>query len=276
MISIGFLLMAFRRLYELVEIIDKGTEFTPALINWMAVLISLMMFIGAFYIRRIFELQERIDKMRKENDAKVLSAIIKTEEHERKNFSKELHDGLGPILSSIKMGITAIDRTKANASNKRIIDRTEKAIDSAIISIKEVSNNISPHILERYGLEKAIRTFSDTLVTSKGVHFIITSNLNSSRYNYNIEVILYRILCELITNTLKYASASNVTISLIKHDKMLDMCYADDGSGFDFQRNETKGMGLFNIGSRVKSLDGTMEIHTKPGKGFFIKIIIPL
>lgn len=276
-ISIGFFLMAIRRLIELINITNIDHNNTQTLINsWIAVLISLLMFIASIYIRQIFNLQGRINKMRKENEAKILSAIIKTEEKERQKFAKDLHDGLGPILSSIKMAISAINKSIIGETNKRIIDKTENTIDNAITSIKEISNNLSPHILERFGLEKAIKTFTDTIITKENLELILSSNLDGKRYNYNIEVILYRIIGELITNTLKYASASKIEISLFNYEEKLELFYSDNGIGFDIKNNNKKGMGFSNINSRVKSLDGEMEMHSKLKQGFFLKITLPV
>ncbi|MCF8297336.1 MAG: hypothetical protein K9J13_07345 [Saprospiraceae bacterium] len=276
MISIGFALMAFRRLSELIDLIHNVQYDVQTIINsWVAVLISLLMFIASFYIRQIFNLQDKIDKLRKENEAKVLSAIIKTEEKERQKFAKDLHDGLGPILSTIKMAISAINKSIVGSTNQQIIEKTENAVDNAITTIKEISNNLSPHILERFGLEKAIKTFTESIITKGDLEIISSSNLDGERLKYDIEVIVYRIIGELITNTLKHASASQVKISLNKQSRVLELIYSDNGIGFDTSKN-TKGMGLSNINSRVKSLDGEMEIISKKKNGFYIKLSLPI
>ena len=220
MISIGFFLMATRRFIDFLRLIDNkiGWESTP-FDNWIAFLISVVIFIGSFYIRQIFNLQDRINRLRKENESKVLSAIIRTEEKERKKFSKELHDGLGPLLSSIKMAISAINKKIIGEQNEKIVNKTEYAINEAITTIKEISNNLSPHILERFGLEKAIKAFIETVGNDAKTKINLSSNLKGQRYDYNTEVILYRIIGELITNTLKHAMASKVGISLLTYNR---------------------------------------------------------
>lgn len=275
-ISIGFLLMAIRRLIELIEIGNTDIDKQTIISSWIAVVISLLMFIAAIYIRQIFNLQGKINKLRKENEAKVLSAIIHTEEKERKKFAKDLHDGLGPILSSVKMAISAINKSVVGSTNEQIIDKTEIAVDNAIISIKEISNNLNPHILERFGLEKAIKTFTDAIITKNNLKFVFSSNVEGKRYDYKIELILYRIIGELITNTLKYASASKVEISLFNYGNKIELFYTDDGIGYDMHNANHTGMGLLNISSRVKSLDGDIEIRSKLKQGFYLKITLPL
>lgn len=275
-ISIGFFLMAIRRSIEFLDI-NTSDEITNQILvsSWIAVLISLLMFVASFYIRQIFNLQSRLNKLRNENESKVLSAIIKTEEKERKRFAKELHDGLGPILSSIKMAISAVDRSIVGKKNEEIINKTESNVDNAIISTKEISNQLNPHILDRFGLEKAIKTITDTIITKKPFDFIIQSNLKGKRYNYNLEVVLYRILCELINNTLKHASASKIEISLYGNENNMELYYEDNGIGFD-TNDSFEGMGLLNINSRVKSLHGEINIKSKHNNGFFLRITLPV
>jgi len=276
MISTGFFLMAFRRLYELILLLNTNNNTETTISSWVAVMISLLMFIGTIYIRRIFNFQERINNLRKKNEAYVLSAIIKAEEKERQGFSKELHDGLGPILASIKMAVSAINKTILKNPNKKIIDKTELIIDEAIITVKEISNKLNPHILENFGLEKAIKSFTETLITAKEFKITYSSNIKRKRYDYNTEVIIYRIVGELLNNTLKHASATKVDISLFDYGSKLELLYSDNGVGFNIERNTDRGMGLSNIRSRIKSLDGKIEIHSKPHKGFFIKLTIPV
>ncbi len=276
MISTGFFLMAFRRLYELILLINTTNNTETTISSWVAIMISLLMFIGTIYIRRIFNFQQRINNLRKKNEAYVLSAIIRAEEKERQEFSKELHDGLGPVLSSIKMAISAINKTILKDPNKKIIDKTELIIDEAIITIKEISNKLNPHVLENFGLEKAIKSFTDTIITGKEFEIAYSSNIKEKRYDYNTEVIIYRIIGELLNNTLKHASATKVDISLFDYGSKLELFYTDNGVGFNIERNTDKGMGLSNIRSRIKSLDGKIEIHSKPKKGFFLKLTVPV
>jgi signal transduction histidine kinase len=276
-ISIAFFLMAVRRLSEFALFIAEAPQNTTDHFNsWVAVLISLLMFVASFYIRRIFNLQAHIDGMRKENEARVLSAIIETEEKERQLFSRELHDGLGPVLSSVKMAFSAIDLSTVGIKNKTIIEKTEASIDNAITTVREISNNLSPHLLEKFGLKKAIRTFYDANPSPQKPDFKFLSEPETLQITYNIEVILYRILNELINNTLKHADASKIEISVINIGKTLNLHYTDNGRGFDPATKNHKGTGLSNIHSRVKSLGGKVEIHTKRNRGFFLKINIPL
>ena len=270
--------MAARRFYELLQIFHNSEELKIGLISsWMAVLISLLMFVGVIYIRQIFNIQERIDLLRKQNESKVLSAIIRTEEKARQDFSKELHDGLGPLLSGVKMSVSAINKSKIDASNLEIIEHTEQNIDEAITVVKEISNNLSPHILKNFGLHKAVLTFIERFSTLENLDIRLSSDIGEKRFDYNTEIILYRIICELIANTIKHASATKIDINLFYRRNELELIYTDNGIGFDIEATETSssGMGLSNIRSRIKSLNGNIDIFSQPEEGFNVKISIP-
>lgn len=276
-ISLGFLLMAIRRAIEAFYSFYEGATDTMTTINsWIAVVISISMLVSSFYIRKIFEAINQIHQMRKENEAKLLSSIISTEEKERKNFSKELHDGLGPILSSVKMTLSSIEEKNMKPLNIKLLNKTERLVDNAIIATSEISNRLTPHIIERYGLRKAIENFIRNISIKKVIKIDFSSNINKNRFEHKTEVITYRICCELINNTLKHAHASKITILLIESKESIDLKYDDNGIGFDINKQENNGMGLTNIKSRVASLNGTIELISSQNKGFYAHIKIPL
>lgn len=275
-ISVGFLLMALRRLVEAFHVlnIDDPNKLSD-ISSWIAVIISIAMLVASIYIRKIFEVLNRISKLRKENEAKLLSATISTEEKERKYFSKEIHDGLGPVLSSAKMTISAIDKTQFNERNIDLLNKVESLVDNAIATSKEISNHLTPHVIERYGLKKAIDTFIRNVATKETIKIEFSTNIEKIRYSHNIEVIIYRICCEFINNTLKYATANKITILLHDNEKQIVFKYDDNGVGFDIAKQEFNGMGLTNIKSRVKSLNGSIELTSSINKGFYASIKLP-
>lgn len=274
-ISFGFLLMALRRLLEVFYLFNCNTVDIVTIVNsWIAVTISVSMLISSIYIRKIFEVLNRIHQLRKENEAKLLSVVISTEENERKHFSKELHDGLGPVLSSAKMTISAINKSSISERTAQLLDKVENLVDSAIVATREISNHLTPHVLERYGLRKAIETFVRNVVARESIEIAISTNMEKQRYDSNAEVILYRVCCELINNTLKYASAKKISVLLTDNPDCIELKYDDDGKGFDMDAIEG-GMGLINIQSRVRSLNGSIVIESYPNKGFYTFIKLP-
>lgn len=277
LISLGFLLMAIRRLFDIFEVYDSENPIANGLFNiWLGVFISIVMLLSLSFIKRIFNIQKRYEELKLKNEARVFSAIIKTEEDLKQGFSKELHDGLGPLLSSVKMAISAIIKEPDNQKNKKILLNADNLINESINTVKEVSNNLSPHVLNNFGLKKAIKSYLNKLQVYDNPTITFKTNIEDKRYSYNIETVVYRVICELLTNTLKHADAQNIYLDMMMEGGILRIKYMDDGKGFDFSDDaiELKGLGLTNIRSRIKSVNGNCKIFSTQGEGFNIDIDI--
>jgi len=202
-------------------------------------------------------------------------AGINAEEQERSRLAKDLHDGLGPLLSTCRIYLHKI-KNKGN-NDVDSFNKLEEIIDESLRGIKEISNNISPHILRNFGLIHALKSFIEKISDKCKIEVI--SNFNpSERFEEIIEVTIYRILTELLNNTIKYANASNAVIQVKNENNRLFIEYKDDGKGFDYVEtlNKNKGFGLLNIKSRVESIGGNYEFLSEPGKGVFIRILIDI
>ena len=277
LVSLSLLILTFERVIHL--FIFNSLDIKPSgyfLLALVGLVVSVVLLLGVFFLKKIFGNQNNIEKLRSQNESEVISAIVKTEETERQRFAKELHDGLGPLISSVKMSVSSIKRMAANESNRAIIENTEKLIDESIITLKEISNNLSPHVLNNLGLYKALQSFTAKVQNSNNISIMMSSNIEGRRYSYNVEVVFYRIICELITNTLKHASARKINVDLFEDKGELMLEYSDNGIGFKVNDEEQSihGMGLSNMKSRVKSLNGSYEFTSSSGKGVncFIKV----
>lgn len=214
---------------------------------------------------------------RKQIEKKIFDAVIRTEEQERERFAKNLHDDLGPLLSSIKMYVNSLDPANNREKQDYIVTQLNEVVKEAIQTTKDVSNDLSPHILQNYGLVSAIENFLQKVPSSIKINF--SNSLLSERYSNTIENSFYRILKELINNTLKHAVASQIDIGMEELGDNLCLHYADNGKGFEMKNNTImsgSGMGLSNIISRARSLNGSYEFLTNPGEGFTFKISIPM
>lgn len=281
LISAGFVLMAIRRLFEFYSLF-RDTPLLPKedINSWIGVLISLLMLIGLIYIRQIFNLLDEIKELRKKDEARLLKVIIQTEEKARQTFARDLHDGLGPVLSSIKMTISAIDLKKIDKTNQRIIERTTQVTDEAITTLKEISNDLSPHLLKNYGLKIALENFAGRLLENSNIRFEMTGNIDSKRYFYDLEISLFRIISELMNNSVSHGKPDLITINLTDYGDDLRIEYRDNGCGYDINdhtsKNKIEGMGLTNIRSRVKSLNGYYYAYSELNKGVRVYIQTPL
>jgi signal transduction histidine kinase len=196
-----------------------------------------------------------------------MTAVLRTEERQRATFSRELHDGLGPLLSSAKMSLSALQHSNMDDRSHEMLKNTTAVIDEAIRSLREISNNLSPHILNNFGLARGIQNFVDRVAAMQEREIIFRTSLGDERFDANIEVILYRVVCELVNNSLKHSACTRIFIELKSVGDNIVIDYRDNGKGFILRDVENQGMGLSNIKSRISSLGGKIRIETKPNNG---------
>lgn len=280
LISAGFIIMVVRLMVEFLPTISDFTPQTSRLLFvWLGVAVSFFFAVGVFLIQKIFKYMKTVEAEKRDMEKNLLNAIIQAEETERKRFAKDLHDGLGPILSTIKMSMSSLSRMEKDDQTKKILRNTDMVIDEAIKSIREISNNLSPHILSNFGLNKAIRNFINKINLSDSITINYASNIEDDRFESNTEVVLYRVICELISNTIKHAGASSIRISIEKQSGMISCQYKDNGKGFDMNEisfTSHSGMGYSNMLTRINSLNGTFEMQAEKGKGTKATITVPI
>ncbi|NOU58181.1 sensor histidine kinase [Marinifilum caeruleilacunae] len=197
------------------------------------------------------------------------------EQRERKRIARELHDGLGALLSSIglygkMLGKELQTQEKSLEKVKQINQLSKQALDT----VSEVINNLNPSVLNRYTLKESLERLAIKINKLDHVNVQVDLDNFQGQPQQSTQVIIYRICSELINNTLKHAGASNITIKL-SGVNVLILHYSDNGIGFDFDVNKTKagsGMGLQNIIERVESINGSYHVQTAENKGFQIKI----
>ena len=170
--------------------------------------------VGIVLLDKLFIYIDRLNHHRQLMDRRILTAVLRTEEKTRANFSKELHDGLGPLLSSAKISLSALSHSDMTAEQRDIFNNTLYVVDEALRSLREISNNLSPHALTDFGLARGIQIFVDKAAALHKVKISFATNLRGERYDPDIEVIMYRVVCELITNSLKHSGCSEIRLSL--------------------------------------------------------------
>jgi len=184
-----------------------------------------------------------------------------------------LHDGLGPLLSTCKIYLHNIKGTDFNEKQYRSYQKLSELINESLTGVKEISNNLSPHILRNFGLEHALKSFIEKLTVFSEIK-IKTVLKAPHRYNEIIEITLYRVATELLNNTLKHAKAHQVMLELRETDHKLILHYTDDGIGFEYEkfRKINSGLGLFNINSRINSIGGMLIFKSTIGHGVNVTI----
>lgn len=275
--SIALTAMALHRLGECMQLMgDKELRLPEDFFIWMGVFTSLCFAVGVILVKKFITVVRKLDIQRRLTQKRIMNTIINTEEKERSRFSKDIHDGLGPLLSSAKLSLSALDRNLTAEQQKEIIKNTSYVIDEAINSLKEISNNLSPHILKDFGLERAITQFINKSSSKDKIKTNFTTNIDSRRFDINVEIIIYRVICELINNSIKHSEGDQIFISLQHYNDNISIDYSDNGKGFNTDAMMDVGMGLSNIKSRVNSIKGKVTISSEPNRGMHAAININL
>lgn len=276
LITAGLTAMALQRMLEFAQMAGWDFYLSREVSAWTGVVTSLCFAIGVLLIRKILSHITMTEKKRRVYERRILDAVIRTEEKERQRFSKELHDGLGPLLSSAKMSVSALERMNTDPEQKELIQNTYLVVDEAVRSLRELSNNMNPNILTNFGLARAVSSFINKLSAFSKVKVNFSTNLQEVRFDADVEVILYRVICEMINNSLKHASAEHLNLSILRMPgEEINIIFEDDGVGFvpeEVLNNPEGGMGMSNMFSRIASLKGNVDIDSAPGEGTRIRI----
>lgn len=226
------------------------------------------------------DLSEKISEKTKELNQKqyeVKRALLLGEEQERKRIATELHDGMGSMLSTLKLNAESIELDEKHLSSKELIAYRNiiDLIDKACVELRNISHNMIPTGMEQFGLIQSLQSIIKKINNSgKTIFNLDTYNLND-RFNRELELSLYRITLELINNIIKHSNAKNATIQLIKNEESITLMVVDDGKGFEVNKIK-EGMGLHNIKSRVDVFNGKLTIDTQPQRGSTFIIEIPI
>ena len=238
-------------------------------------IISLLSYIN--YRNRQKLQQQRINELEIEKQLTATEAILKGEEQERTRLAKDLHDGLGGMLSGIKYSLNSM---KGNLimtpDNGQAFERSIDMLDSSIKEMRRVAHNLMPEALITYGLDTALKDFCNDVAESSGLQINYRSiNLNENTINQSTSITLYRIVQELLNNVLKHSGAKNVIVQLSNTNGLISLTVEDDGKGFDDKRlNNTNGIGWKNIKQRVEFLKGKLDLVSSPDKGTSVHIEI--
>ena len=195
-----------------------------------------------------------------------MRAMDKGQENERMRLAKDLHDGLGPSFNAIKLIIGTLGEPPDNLNNTLSVHNTQLMVDDVMKEIKMLAYNLSPYTISEYGLLAQLHELKSNIIKTHHISVTITVNDEDMHFKNDFELNLYRIMQELTNNTLKYAIARNINITLNNHPNKLEIKYSDDGKGFDLPTVK-RGLGLKNIETRSKFYNGLMDIKTAPNKG---------
>ena len=204
----------------------------------------------------------------------LIEAVVETENNERRRIARDLHDGLGPVLSAINHYFQAYLDAKPE-NREAIRNRLQIVISEAIDEVSRISQNISPHVLEKHGLMTALNNLLAPLKANEKYEIFFNPGFDE-KLDPKIELTVYRCITELINNTLKHAEATNISLDIGHSDGKLAIRYSDNGKGFTPSSGKRVGQGIPNITNRVESVGGTLSFVSSPDSGISVNIIMPL
>jgi len=239
--------------------------------NSLVVVLIVVGTVLLYFIITAIRYQRRSLRLHKER----IRAEIDTLENERKRIAADLHDELGPLLSSVKLQINSLETT--DPGDLQVLEKSSRYIDTIITKLREISNDLMPNTLLRKGLKNAIVEFIDNSqdIYKLPVKFICEQDL---QLDQDKEINLYRIVQEITHNTLKHAKATMLIIKISIQDNRLFLLTADNGVGFDYfsKIRDNSGLGLRNLQSRTEVMGGEFNCTSSAEKGTCFTIEIPV
>ncbi|PWT72865.1 MAG: sensor histidine kinase [Bacteroidetes bacterium] len=223
-----------------------------------------------YFFASIIRYHRRYMKLQRE---RILIEIT-IQENERKRIANDLHDSLGPLLSAVKLNINSIE---VQPQDEPILERAGKSLDEIIASMRQISYELLPNTLERKGLTEAVREFIGHVSNKKNIKIdlYVVKDVHVPKEK---EIHIFRMIQEIIHNTIKHAHAKNLDIGLSEEDKSILLLAKDDGVGFDVEKEKERsgGFGLKSLESRCEILQGVLTLESKIGFGtnYFVKIPI--
>jgi two-component system, NarL family, sensor kinase len=262
-------------------LLEKDKKIQFIYIAGLIAIIILLFIIGVFYSRNLNRKRlliekdteikaQRISELEKEKQLVATQSLLAGEEIERTRLAGDLHDGLGGLLTGVKLKLSSMkENSIITSDNLAHFNHALDLLDTSIAEMRRVAHNLMPETLMHYGLQTAVNDFIKQ-VEPDGLPVIRFSLFGDDlRYEKELEISVYRITQELVNNALKHAAARQIDVQLFTEKNRISVQVIDDGKGFDTEiaKNVKTSKGLKNINDRITAFNGHLEILSEPGKG---------
>ena len=218
--------------------------------------------------------KERVANLLKDQELASIDAMIAGQEKERSRIAGELHDDLGALMTNVRMHFESLKSSQA----PELFDKTDALLHEAYQKVRSIAHAKNSGVIANQGLLKAVKDLAKKVSQLNALEIQVVHHGMTNRLENSLELSIFRIIQELITNIIKHAQATTATIHVINHGDSLNIMVEDDGLGFDPKHISlrSQGMGISSIDKRVNHLDGSLTIESAPGEGATIIIDIPL
>ncbi len=229
------------------------------------VLMALVLILFFYFSRKKIiekELEKRDLEIAYQKD--LLKSVIITQEDERKRIAQDLHDDISSKLNIVSLNSQLLKTPNLSEAeileiSDNIINLTKKALDNS----RRIAHDLLPPVFEKFGLDAAIKELCLEISTTKSIKIDYQNNATFDFADNDKHLHVFRILQELINNSIRHGDAKNISIIMSETEKLKTCKYSDDGIGFDYKNQESKGLGMKNIASRIAFLNGKLEIKSE-------------
>jgi two-component system NarL family sensor kinase len=241
-------------------------------------IIFIMLLVLSAWLRIRLKQKARFQQEIMKQQEFATKAVLAAEEKERQRIARDLHDGVGQMMSVAKMNLSAFesDLQFSNKDQQEAFEKIINLVDESCREVRSVSHNMMSNALLKNSLSIAIKDFVDKIEKKSLKVRVYTEGLDD-RMDSNLEIVLYRVIQECVNNVIKHANASRLDISVLKDKEGISATIEDNGKGFDIgDRDKFEGIGLKNIITRIEYLKGMVDFDSSPGKGTLIALNVPL
>lgn len=244
----------------------------------MLFLVGAIITFVVFYQKRMLQEQFKRQAMEFDHQQKMMQAELESQETERRKLAADLHDSIGGMLSTIRVGISTMAKTLPNPQS---IDETKKMLDDTISSVRRISRDLMPSTLEKFGLTYAIKELCERFHQTSKIPIYFSENGEIPKLDAQRELMIFRIAQELLNNAIKHSQATIINVTTQMNNGQVAVTVEDNGIGFDadFHQNDTtgnKGLGLYNIENRARLLGGEISFEKAKAKGSKTMLIAPV
>ena len=221
---------------------------------------------------------QKTEKILKEQELTTIDAMIAGQEKERQRLASDLHDSVGATLSAARLQFEHLEKHRNKLENEEeLFTKTGKLLEEAYQEVRTMAHAKNSGVIAKKGLLPAVEKLARNASGASKLTIEVQDFGLTERIDNTLEITIFRIIQELVTNIIKHANASEASISLTQHDTTLSIIVEDNGKGFNPRTmNDKDGMGLSSIEKRVEHLEGSMEVDSTPGNGTNILIDIPI
>ncbi|WKZ59715.1 MAG: sensor histidine kinase [Cyclobacteriaceae bacterium] len=238
----------------------------------MLILAGGIVFFVLFYKKRMLEARLREQNLEVMYQQKMMEAALESQESERKRVAADLHDGIGAMLSAVRMNLGTLARTESVSAET--IQPVKTMLDETIESVRKISRDLLPSTLEKFGLNVALKEMCERFQSLTDAGITYAEQGEAVPMEKSREIFVFRIVQELINNALKHANASAISVQ-VSWGTQLTIVVTDNGKGFSADE-QPKGLGLFNMQNRARVLHGTFIIESNTSSGTKATLTVPL